>query len=518
MATFRRWWMGGAFVLLAAAGGGAYYYYYGTGQERPAYRFATVERGRVVSAVSASGTLRAVVTVEVGSQVSGQIKELAADFNTVVRAGQVIARLDPAQFEANVRQAQAELAVARANVTMQEATLAELEAQAEGDRAALAEAREDLKRKQALAARKVVSASEVDKATAVHDQARARVSGTAAGLRKQRAQIEHAQAQVMEREAGLQHQQIDLEHTIIRSPVDGVVISRNVDIGQTVAASLQAPVLFTIAQDLSSMQVEVSVDEADIGQIVDGQTATFTVDSFPGREFPGLVKQVRMAPVEVSNVITYTVVVSAENPDLRLLPGMTANVSIVVSERDSVLKVPNAALRFRPEGTGAEAPATSDRATGAPDGRARASQAMQQLTEQLSLNEEQQAGIRAIFAETMAKIRAMRDQGMPPDEMRLAIQQARAANRPRVEALLTEEQRQKYRALVAMRSANPIQRGRVWVPGDDGAPKPVEISYGVSDGSVSEIVRGDIAEGQKVIVGIARETAEKNGTSLRFGL
>ncbi len=508
--TRRPWAVAGLVAIVAAAL--AAYLLLGTEEDRPAYLFATAERGHIASTVTASGTLRAVTTVEVGSQISGQIKALAADYNTVVRAGEVIARIDPAQFQANVLQAEAELAVAKANVSMQRASLSELEADGEGARAALAETREERKRKQALLARKVVSKSEVDKAIAIHDQAKARVKAADAKVRKQAAQIDQALAQVKQKEAVLQQRKIDLDRTIIRSPVDGVVISRNVDIGQTVAASLQAPVLFTIAQDLSSMQVEVSVDEADIGQIIEAQRTTFSVDSFPNRQFVGRIRQIRKAPIEVSNVVTYTVVVSAENADLRLLPGMTANVNIIVGERDDVLKVANSALRFRPAGA-----SRVEAGSGARPAGGRAEQRLRRLSEHLGLSEEQREMVRAIFAEAGKKIAAMRDQGVPIEEIRSLVEQVRARNRPRIEAILNEEQREKFRAASAFRSSNPVQPGRLWVLDQDGNPAPTEVLYGISDGTVTEIVRGDLAEGAQVIVGIARKQPGERRRRFHFG-
>ncbi len=515
-AKTRRPWTVAALVAIVAAALAADLLL-GSDEDRPAYLFATAERGHIASTVTASGTLRAVTTVEVGSQISGQIKALAADYNTVVRAGEVIARIDPTQFQAKVLQARAELAVAEANVSMQRASLSELEADAEGARAALAETREERNRKQALLARKVVSTSEVDKAIAIHDQANARVKAADAKVRKQAAQIDQALAQVKQEEAVLEQRQIDLDRTIIRSPVDGVVISRNVDIGQTVAASLQAPVLFTIAQDLSNMQVEVSVDEADIGQIIEAQRTTFSVDSFPNRQFVGRIRQIRKAPIEVSNVVTYAVVVSAENADLRLLPGMTANVNIIVGERDDVLKVANSALRFRPAGASRAEAGSGAGPAGGEAARAGAEQRLRGLSEHLGLSDEQRETVRGIFAEAAKKIAAMRDQGLPIEQIRPFVEQLRARNRPRIEAILDARQRERFRTAIALRSSNPVQSGRVWVLDQDGNPAAIEVLYGISDGSVTEIVRGDLAEGAQVIVGIERKRPGESRRRFRFG-
>ena len=225
----------------------------------------------------------------------------------------------------------------------------------------------------------------------------------------------------LQREAALHNCKVDLEHTVIRSPLDGVVIQRNVDIGQTVAASLQAPTLFTIAQDLRKMQVDTNVDEADIGRILEGLRVTFTVDAFPGREFSGQVEQIRKAPQTIQNVVTYTVVVSAENQDQQLLPGMTANVQVVIDERQDALKVPNAALRFRPSSaeTGrVEGTSSVERGTIASGGGGQQGERLDRLIETLGLNEDQQAQVRAIFGQQRERIKSLRAQGATSDDIR----------------------------------------------------------------------------------------------------
>lgn len=514
----RSWRFGIVAIIGVAALAAAVAWGFGGGDAAgPKYRLAAVERGAIAATVSASGTLSAVVTVDVGSQVSGLIKTLSADFNSEVTAGQTIARIDPASFEAKVSQAGAELAVAKANVSMQRATLGELQADIGGYRAASAEAKAELGRKRALFKRRVVASSAVDKALALHAQAAAKVGAGRAKLAKQKAQIDHARAQVMEKEAVLKQRQLDLDHTFIRSPVDGVVINRNVDAGQTVAASLQAPVLFTIAQDLTRMQVEVSVDEADIGRIRVGQAVAFTVDSFPGRNFHGKVHQIRKAGKEVSNVVTYTVVVTADNADQRLLPGMTANVTVIVGRRRDVLKVANAALRFQPPSAAPPAPGAR-RGRGRGDPRARTERVVRRMSEQLTLTDAQKESVRGILNENGRKIGAMRQQGMGRSEIRERIIKLRTASRPRIEALLTEEQRRKFRERRAARDANPTTRGRVWVANGDGEPTPVDVVFGISDGTMSEIVRGGIEAGQQVIVGIAQPGATARRRRPRLGL
>jgi len=277
------------------------------------YQTATVTRGAITQAVTATGTLNPVVNVQVGSQVSGNIAKLFVDFNSQVKAGQVVAQIDPALFQATVTQAEGDLASVQA---------------------ALELARVNAKRTQDLFARKTSSQADLDQAMATLHQAEANVKIKQGALDKAKA---------------------DLEHCTITSPIDGVVISRNVDVGQTVAASLQAPVIFQIANDLTKMQIDANVAEADVGVLEVGQNVDFTVDAFPMRTFHGKVVQVRNAPITVQNVVTYDTVIGVNNPDLKLKPGMTANVSVIVAQKDNVLQIKNAALRYRPsEGGPAE--------------------------------------------------------------------------------------------------------------------------------------------------------------------
>jgi HlyD family secretion protein len=305
--------------VLALAGGS----YMLRGRSAPV-RFTTgsVDRGDVVEVVGATGTLEAVVTVQLGSQVSGTIQSLHADFNSTVRKGQVVARLDPSLFEARLGQARANLLAARANVDRARSTVEDM--------------RQKYERAKELAAQRLLPATELETAKANHD-------GAVAQLKANEAAESQAQA-------NLNQAQVDLSHTIITTPIDGVVISRNVDVGQTVAASFQAPVLFLIANDLARMRVNASVDEADVGRVREGQDVTFHVDAFPEREFAGSVEQVRLNPTTVSNVVSYNTIVAVDNHDLLLRPGMTATVSIIVRKAENALRLPAAALRFRPEG------------------------------------------------------------------------------------------------------------------------------------------------------------------------
>ena len=537
-------------ALLVAVGVAIILYFYADSDSNlPSFRLTKVEWGPIISTVSSTGTVTPVTTVQVGSQISGQIKELYADFNAEVKKGQVIARIDPENFEAKVRQADAELAVARANVAIQQATVermqAELEnayaaltaakAQTEKARVVLAHAKRDLDRKKALHRQAIISKSQIDDTVASHDQAHAQLSAAEAQeqaqastvlsrnaqLKMSRAQVEHALAQVKQRKAALHNSKIDLEHTIIRSPLDGVVIQRNVDIGQTVAASLQAPTLFTIAQDLRNMQVDTNVDEADIGRIQVGQRVTFTVDSFPGREFIGHVEQIRKAPQTIQNVVTYTVVVSANNQDQHLLPGMTANVQLVIDERKAVLKVSNAALRFRPSTAETEKIADTNNVAKvgiSPEGDGQQGNRLKRLNEILKLNKDQQTHVRTIFAEQRKRIIALRMQGVALDDIRTDAKQMWNQSISAISAILTPEQRKKFLRLIKSRKENPITRGRIWMLGKDEKPVPVDIITGISDGSFTEIVRGNIEAGQKVITGTNQSERRSSTSRLRrFG-
>jgi HlyD family secretion protein len=444
-------------VLSAGVVTGGYFYSQSAGSRSP-YRMSAVTRGPLTAAISATGTLNAVITVQVGSQVSGNIKDLLVDFNSAVKKGQVIARIDPEMFQAQVNQAKAQVDAAVAAFLNQEATIEKTRADLANSRAALAVAhaqtakaqvavvdgRRNLARQQELKDKNLIAQADLDAAQVACDsnaaqydanvaQERAQaaaVTSAEAQLKVAQAQLENARANVEQNRANLRQNEISLEHTMIVAPVDGVVVSRSVDVGQTVAASLQAPTLFTIAQDLAKMQVDTNVAEADVGRVQVGQRATFTVDAFPGRTFLGEVIQIRKAAQVLQNVVTYDVVVSAPNRDLVLLPTMTANVRIVTDQKDSVLRVPNAALRFRPPGIEAEQ-AQRPGSSGAGGGR------------------------------PLGASGGGREQG---------------AARP--------------------------NRARVWVQGPDGKPQQVVVQVGLSDGTFTEVTGGTLEEGQQLLVGL----------------
>jgi len=300
----------------------------------PQYVTAKVERGDIRDLVQATGTIKAVTTVQVGSQVSGTISKLSADFNSHVKKGQVIAQIDPSLFEGALLQTKADLENARAASAVAKAEL-------EKARATAAQTQSDYGRTLTLSQEGVMSQQQLEVSKANNDAAQAAVSSAQAALSQ-------ASAQIAQKSAAVQVAQTNVSNTIIRSPIDGVVINRAVDVGQTVAASLQAPNLFSIAQDLGKMQVDVSTDESDVGQIKVGQEVSFKVDAFPKDVFHGRVVQIRMNPTTVQNVVTYDTVVDFDNADTKLFPGMTAYISIPVAQASNVVEIPNAALRYQP--------------------------------------------------------------------------------------------------------------------------------------------------------------------------
>lgn len=344
-----KWVWGLAAVV--AVGGGAWWWTQSRTADQPVYRTGTLERGPLLATVAASGAVNPVTQVSVGTQVSGQIKELYADFNDEVKAGQLIAMLDPETFEYRVRSAQADVDAVRAAVLTAQANAAAGRAAISKAQVDLTEAQRDHDRKRDLADKQFIAQSEVDRARALVNTSGELLKLAQAQANVTQAQITTALANVAQREAMLGQARIDLGRTRITSPVNGIVIKRTIERGQTVAASLQAPELFVIAQNLLDMQVEASIDESDVGRIRLGQKANFTVDAFPGQTFEAEVRQVRKAALNVANVVTYVAVLRFANTDGRLLPGMTANVRVVTDTRQDVLKVPNAALRMRIAGT-----------------------------------------------------------------------------------------------------------------------------------------------------------------------
>jgi len=504
--------IGAAILAAVLTAGAAAYGWWGARNSSPDYRFGKVERGSITAAVSATGTVNPVTSVQIGSQVSGQIKEITVDFNSVVKKGQIIARIDPDSFALRVNQAMADLEAARATVLTQNANVAVLQAEVSRAKLGLAEAAREFQRNQMLHEKNFVSAAALDKAEFAYRSAQELVKTAQAQLTVGESQVRNVEALVKQRESQLAQARVDLDRTTIRAPVDGIVVKKSVEPGQTVAASLQAPELFVIAQDLRRMQVDTSIDEAEVGRIREGQPATFTVDSFPGRIFHGTVGQVRKAALVVQNVVTYTAVIATSNPNLELFPGMTANVRIAVDTRESALKVPNAALRFRPagaaepraaggEGEPGGAPAPEEEARKGGRGPQSGEAMRERLTKELNLTAGQQARLEEILRDTRERIRSIEteDKG----ERRRQSERLRAESRARIAEMLDPEQRKRYDEMAADRAGGgrTAASGRVWVLDDTGKPLSVNVRIGLADATHSEVIGGALQEGSRVIVG-----------------
>lgn len=487
-----------AAVVLALLGLG--WYFWGKQASADAeggYRTEAVQRGDVRVAISATGTLSAISTVTVGSQISGQVTEVRVDFNSPVKKGEVLATIDPSTYQAQLEQGNAQIASARASLAQAQATLKN--------------AQLDYSRKADLGRQKLVAQGDVDQARAAFEQARA--------------QVHSAQAQIHQQTAALKNTQVNIGRSVIRSPVDGVVLTRKIEPGQTVAASLQAPELFTIAEDLAKMKIELAVDESDIGQVKVGQSVNFTADAFPDRQFKGVVDQVRLSATTASNVVTYPVVVTVDNSDGTLLPGLTVNAEIEVSKRANVLKVANAVLRYKPADNG------SNGQQQAPQGmRAGGSMAedLQRSAQALNLNASQQAALQQAL-DDMRQRQAAREasaqngqqggnrlfgggpggggprmvmiggggnsgmQAQIRQRMRERMQQQFAAFR----ATLDQAQAAQWDA--AVDGLLNAKRAPVYKL-VDGAPAMTMVRIGASDGTSTE-VSGNIKEGDLLVAG-----------------
>ncbi|MEA2204153.1 MAG: HlyD family secretion protein [Blastocatellia bacterium] len=509
---------GGGLAILALAG----FYFFGTRTSAPEYLTAKVERGNLRNTVTATGTLQAVTTVQVGSQASGTLSALNADFNSIVRKGQVIAQLDPSvskaqvdQARANLEQARAGLQQARAAVSQSRAGVSDAQAKALGAKStvqnnqagvsgaqanlAVLKAQQDdamsfLKQQESLLRAGVVAQRDYDIAQTAYRTAEARynqaasqlnqavlsqqssassgiaqsqaqVQQTQAQVQQSQAQVQAAQAQVLQAEAALRLAEVNLAHTTITSPIDGIVVSRDVNVGQTVAASLSAPTIFTIAKDLTQMQVIANIDQADIGLVENAKSVKFSVDAFPGKDFDGQIQQMRLNPQNVQNVVTYNVVIDVANPDQKLKPGMTANLTITIDERNNVLKVPNAALRFTPQDVAGGRSAGAGQGTGAGNGSGQ--------------GRRQQTGS------------ADGSQTPNPNGQGNGERQFAPASAPVL----------------------PGQMRRIWVMGADGKPQSKRVTVGLTDGAFTEIAEGSVLEGEVVITGQTITSANKAQSS-----
>ncbi|HWI58650.1 MAG TPA: efflux RND transporter periplasmic adaptor subunit [Bacillota bacterium] len=461
-------------IVLGTVTGAGVWYCKDDPADAPQYQTTVVSRGELTQAVTANGQLNPVVNIQVGSQISGNIQKLYADYNSLVKSNQVVAQLDPAIYQAIVHQSEGDLANARAGLELQQV---------------------EARRSEALFRDRLISQSEYDKAVA---------------------NLHQSEAQVKIKESSLERAKVDLAHCTIYAPVDGIVISRSVDVGQTVAASMNAPTLFMIANDLTKMQIDAAVSEADVGTIEEGQNVSFTVDAFPSRTFSGKVIQIRNSPVTVQNVVTYDTVIEVSNPDLKLKPGMTATVSIITAQRTGVLKLPNAALRFRPPepstnltvtarwlaklGLGKPGPGAATNFVQAPKpGATNTVEVAEKAAAPLTGNEPPE--------ELMKKVRELRERGEePPAEVRAKL-------------------RELFQSGALQRSGGPRGGGgggggggarprsgppawrTVYVlttntpPGGDAplpVPQPVRVRAGISDGTSTEILEG-LKEGDAVV-------------------
>jgi HlyD family secretion protein len=527
---------------LALAG----FYFWNSRTASAQYMSARVERGNLRNTVTATGTLQALTTIQVGSQASGTISALNADFNSHVKKGQVIAQLDPAVPQAQVQQSRANLENARASLQQARAAVAQSRAGTSGAQAQLVAARSttqtqqagvfgsqanlavlaaerddasvSLKQQESLAAAGVIAQRDLQIAQTAYKtadarynqaaaqlnqaqvseqssrnsgqaQATAQLQQTQAQVQQSQAQVLQAQAQVEQAEAALRLAEVNLAHTTIASPIDGIVVSRDVNVGQTVAASLSAPTLFTIANDLTKMQVIANIDQADIGVVEQAKAANFSVDAFPGKDFNGTIREMRLNPVNVQNVVTYNVVIDVDNPEQKLKPGMTANLIITIDERNNVLKVPNAALRFTPQ-TEAGATGASGQRQGTGQGRGT-----------------QSSGGGAGQATPSNSNAVGGNNSTPANGGQQSADQSnqQSGNQP------SGNQRERITPATA-----PVLSGqtrRVWVLGKDGKPQVRRITVGLSDGAATEVVDGNLVEGELVLTGQTLTSDAKAATT-----
>src|SRR5262245_3131676 len=447
------------------------------------YFTAMADTGPLRKVVNATGVVQTVVTVQVGSQVSGQVEELYADFNSVVKRGQLLAKLDPRNSQAQVENAQASVAAARARVRSAEAdqktqvaNLASAKANLEAARVARDNTAVLFQRASELSKSGVASRNDYDNAKANADSAQAKLEQAQAAIAQveaqsnaSAAQLEQVKAQLQQAEADLERAKLNLEYCNIYSPVDGVVISRNIDVGQTIAASLQSPTLFTIANDLTRMQVNANIDEADIGNISDQASVRFTVDAYPNEMFRGRISEIRLNPQTVQNVVTYSVILGIDNPEMKLKPGMTANITITVDQRNNGLKIPNAALRYTPPG-GRREDFAFDRTPPA-------------ASSETESDETPRAAPRAPRADATPPAHLAPGQKWDPSQKIKFAAPKRTVQRPGVAFVLDAQQK----------------------------PQPRRVLLGITDGSATEVISGEIQPGDMVIIGDNTQGAQAPG-------
>ncbi len=540
-------------LVLSIAALGSAGVWYGVGQSQTqtrseaTWRTATIDRGSIVAAVSATGTINPTATAIVGSQVSGQVVEILADYNSNVRAGDVLARLNSEQIRAKFDAAQADLNQARAANQIQKATIekvsadierlnatrADVEASARRADAQLADAQRTLARQEDLRRGGISSEVALQQAqiqalslAAARDQAQAQIRATAAQIQALAAerkvaegQLLSSEAQIAQRQAVLRQIEVDIRNSEVRSPVDGVVIQRSVELGQTVAASLQAPTLFLVAQDLTKIEIYANVDEADVGRVREGQEVTFSVTAFPAREFQGRVKTVRLGSQTVQNVVIYTAVIAVENRDLSLKPGMTATLRIFTERKENVLRVSNAALRWRPPGESAAAaqappqpapnpfsaaPQGAPQAGGRGGGQNAGQQMLERLSAELKLDDAQKRELEAISRDVRQAVAASGSAETPEARRERGREIARQIGE-RLKPLLRPEQQALFEAWQGARGgsgrggANGVP-GRIHVVDADGNAVALPVRLGATDGTNTEVIAG-ASEGQRAIIG-----------------
>lgn len=566
----------GLIALLLLGGLGAWAFASRNGPDRAEstqrYRTEQVSRGPIVATVSATGTVTATTTVIVGTQLSGQVVEILVDHNSEVKAGQVLARLNRdtllARRDASVadlRQSRAarllndaQTEKVRADLDRVRAVARDIQAQSDRARTMLRDAEATFERQRSLKERGIATDVQIQNATTQRDALRsgaisaeaqiassqAQIAGLEADLKVVEAQKASSDAQIAKAEAVVRQIEVDLANSEIRSPVDGVVVQRNIELGQTVAASLQAPTLFLVAQDLKTIEVYINLDETDVGRVKPGQTVEFTVNAYPGRNFTGAVRLVRLGSQTVQNVVIYTTIVTVKNDDLALLPGMTANARVFTERKADVLRVSNAALRWQPAGAPRAAGAPAGEATpasqpvddpagpfaappagGGQGGPARqARQLLDTLKAELQLDA-RQAGEAEKLAKAMGD--AIQKAGNSPEARREAARSERQRFVRALEDILTPDQRTKYREIRQARArqqGGPQRNTAAGVPGrvhaldEKGNPKSVALRTGATDGSWTEVLSGELKPGEQVVVGLLAQAAKtRQSSAFRFG-
>lgn len=484
-------WVWGAAVIVV----GSWYFFSGESTSTNIeFQTQALSRGDIESIVNTAGTISPTITVQVGSEVSGLISEMSADFNSQVTAGQVLARIDDRDIRVQLRQREADLETAKANLVQAQASLINAETQLEFSR-------NEYDRVRSLFERNLVSQADVERANNS-------VRSAEASLEQAKSNIVSSNASILQREAQLEQTQIDLERTYIKSPVDGVVLNRLVDLGQAVSANQSIPTLFEVAQDLSAMQIEASIDEADIGKVTEGMAVRFRVDAYPQRSFTGEIAQVRKAATTASNVVTYKVIIAANNPGEILLPGMTANVDIILGRKTDVLRAPNAALRFSPP---ASAIPEESAQQGGNGGGMDTSARVDQLAASLSLTDDQRASVTKILEEQAAAMREMAEANAGAGGFggfnRSGMANIRTRMDNEMKLVLTDEQYATYQSQQRQggggRGGNAggqqLSPGEVWILDDRGQLARVGIRTGLADAEYTEIVTDQLQEGDEVI-------------------